>query len=276
MNTLYYEVDEVLQNKVVKLAKEKLEWLKTFKQKNGGIHIDLDEEIEFQMDEMQDFVSEYSRRKINKECCERAVKELSQDLHYEMICHIMGDMFRTALGNKVNRHEYDKRGYDTKASVPYFTLDGHVNVFEYSFSTKYIYGIAEYVQDNEVKQCHVDLSIDDLKDFDGKIWRAPRLNIEDNRICLLIHEKGEGKNWNRIGDMIWDINEDATIEKLVSFLKSLKDNKYKIYVSYKGQYIMYISFNVKEGKLGLFKLDSLEPCREIGNRLIKKIKESVK
>ena len=276
MNTLHYEVDEGIQNKVVELAKENLEWLKDFKQKNGGIHRDLDEEIEFQMEEMQDFVSEYSRRKINKACCERAVKELSQDIYYEMICHIMGDMFRTALGNKVNKHEHDKRGYDAKASVSYFTLDGHVNVFDYSFSTKYIYGIAEYVQGNEVKQCHVDLSIDDLKGFNGKIWRAPRLNIEDNRICLLIHEKGEGKNWNRIGDMIWDIDEDTVIEKSASFLKSLNDNRYKIYVSYKGQYIMYISFNVKGGKLGFFKLDSLESCREIGNRLINKIKESVK
>lgn len=271
-----FSYDEGIQNKVVELAKEKLEWLKTFKQNNGGIHIDLDEEIEFQMEEMQDFVSEYSRRKINKECCERAVKELSQDLHYEMICHIMGDMFRTALGNKVNKHEYDKRGYDAKASVPYFTSDGHANVFEYSFSTKYIYGIAEYVQDNEVKQCHVDLSINDLKDFNGKLWRVPRLNIEDSRICLLMYEKSEGKNWDRIGDMIWDMNEDTTIEKSASFLKSLNDNRYKIYVSYKGQYIMYISFNVKEGKLGFFKLDSLESCREIGNRLINKIKESVK
>lgn len=276
MNTLHYEVDEVLQNRVVELAKENLEWLKDFKQKNGGIHRDLDEEIEFQMEEMQDFVSEYSRRKINKACCERAVKELSQDLHYEMVCHIMGDMFRTALGNKVNKHEYDKRGYDAKASVPYFTLGGYTNVFDYSFSTKYIYGIADYVQDNETKQCHVDLSIDDLKDFNGKIWRAPRLNIEDNRVCLLIHEKGEDKNWNEIGGMIWDVNEDTVIEKSVSFLKSLKDNKYKIYVSYKGRYIMYISFNVREGKLGFFKLDSLESCREIGNRLIKKIKEGVK
>lgn len=123
-------------------------------------------------------------------------------------------------------------------------------MFEYSFYTKYIYGIAEYVQDNETKQCHVDLSLDDLKDFNGKIWRAPRLNIKDNRICLLIHEKGEGKNWNRIGDMILGIDEDIAIEKLVLFLKSLKDNKYKIYVSYRGQYIMYIFFNVKEGKLG--------------------------
>lgn len=276
MNTLHYEVDEVLQNKVVELAKEKLEWLKDFKQKNGGIHRDLDEEIEFQMEEMQDFVSEYSRRKINKACCERAVKELSQDIYYEMICHIMGDMFRTALANKVNKHEYDKRGYDAKASVPYFTSDGHSNVFDYSFSTKYIYGIADYVQGNETKQCHVGLSIDDLKGFNGKIWRAPRLNIEDNRICLLIHEKGEGKNWNRISDMIWGIDEDTTIEKSASFLKSLNDNRYKIYVSYKGQYIMYISFNVKEGELGFFKLDSLESCREIGNRLINKIKESVK
>ena len=193
MNTLHYEVDEVLQNKVVELAKEKLEWLKDFKQKNGGVDINLDDEIEFQMEQMEDYISEYSKRKINEKCCNRAVKELSKDLYYEMITHTMNKLFRIALSNKVNKHEYKKRGYDAKASVPYFTLDGHVNVFEYSFYTKYIYGIAEYVQDNETKQCHVDLSLDDLKDFNGKIRRAPRLNIKDNRICLLIHEKGEGK-----------------------------------------------------------------------------------
>lgn len=276
MNTLHYEVDEVLQNKVVELAKEKLEWLKDFKKNNGGIHIDLDDEIEFQMEQMEDYISEYSRRKINKKCCNRAIKELSEDIYYEMITHIMNKLFRTALANKVNKHEYKKRGYDARAVVPYFTVDGHANIFEYSFSTKYIYGVAGYInEDGEDAMCHVDLSIDDLKDFNGERWRYRLPILEDDRICFLLYRKDE-RYYNRMEEikMIWDIDEDKAIEKLTSHLISLKDNKYKLCVSYKGWY-MDTYFDIKKGKFSKFTLDCLDYYKEIGNRLINKIKERV-
>lgn len=281
MDSLHYEIDEVLQNRVVELAKEKLDWLKIFKQNNGGIHRDLDNEIKFQMEEMEDYISEFSRRKINKKCCNRVIKELSEDLYYEMVCHIMGNMFRTALSNKVNKEEYMEHGYDANASCPYFTPDLLANKFDFNFGEHSIVGGVYYIRYtvkdkqlidiNEEAVKEVVLSMDELVNWNGKRWRAIPSILEDNKICFITYKK-DNKNWNEIGDMIWDINEDTVIEKVVSFLKSLKDNKYKIYVSYKGQYIMYISFNVKEGKLGFFKLDSLESCREIGNRLINKIR----
>lgn len=277
MDSLHYEVDEVLQNKVVELAKEKLEWLKDFKQKNGGVDINLDDEIEFQMEQMEDYISEYSKRKINEKCCNRAVKELSKDLYYEMITHTMNKLFRIALSNKVNKHEYKKRGYDARAVVPYFTVDGHANIFEYSFSTKYIYGVAGYInEDGEDAMCHVDLSIDDLKDFNGERWRYRLPILEDDRICFLLYRKDK-RYYNRIEEikMIWDIDENKAIEKLSSLLKSLKDDKYKIYVSYKGD-VMYIYFDIKDRKFNKFVLESNDYHKEIGNRLINKIKEGVK
>lgn len=172
MNTLNYEVDDTIQNKVVELAKEKLVWLENFKNKNGGIDKDLDEEIQFQMEEMRDWINDYSNRKINVKCCQRAVKELSEDIYYVMISHIMGKTFRVALADKVNKHEYNKRHYYAKAVVPYFNSDGGVNTFEYNLSNKYVFGVAEYVnKDGENTQCHVDLYIDDLKGFNNKLHK---------------------------------------------------------------------------------------------------------
>lgn len=283
MNTLHYEVDEVLQNKVVELAKEKLTWLKDFKKNNGGIHRDLDDEIKFQMEEMEDYISEFSRRKINKKCCNRVIKELSEDLHYEMICHIMGNMFRTALSNKVNKDEYMEHGYDVNASCPYFTPDLLANKFDFDFGEHSIVGGVYYIRYtvkdkqlidiNEEAVKEIVLSMDELVNWNGKRWRAIPSILEDNRICFITYKKDK-KDWNEIGDMIWDMDEDKAIEKLTSLLISLKDNKYKICVSHKGN-VMYIYFDIKDEKFNKFVLESNDYHKEIGNRLINKVKERV-
>lgn len=258
---IHYEVDEVLQNKVVELAKEKLEWLKDFKQKNGGVDRSLDRDIEFFIEIIEeDYIKEYSTKNINEKCCKKALEELSENTYYQLVCYNMSEFFKTALCNKLSR--------EAPNSKP--TVSSN---FNYNFGTKNVCGHINYLKElDKTNIREVVMSMEDMKSENGK--RCSHISIlEDNRICFITYKKDK-KDWNKVGDMIWDIDENKAIEKLSSLLISLKDNKYKICVFYKG-WCIYIFFDKKDEKFSKFILDCLDYYQKTGNRLIEKIKRGV-